>query len=173
METFADADGHRKLLTDLISRLEDDELKFYESSSTFNFFAWHVCAGAAFVMSILSGALASFMSDVTFKEYGKVVLAVLSFVSAIGGFVHRVWRPLHIRASNLTALMARHAGQKFELQYRVEPDPEVVAMLLSMGIRVLNQAMRALPSFTDLASDKVDAVTAELDRGLMSVNESK
>lgn len=82
METFADAGGHRKLLTDLISRLEDDELKFYESSSTFNFFAWHVCAGAAFVMSILSGALASFMSDVTFKEYGKVVLAVLSFVSA-------------------------------------------------------------------------------------------
>jgi len=82
VETFADTGGHRKLLTDLILRLENDELKFYESSSSFNFFAWHVCVGAAFVMSILSGALASFMSDVTFKEYGKVVLAGLSFVSA-------------------------------------------------------------------------------------------
>jgi hypothetical protein len=82
VETYPDAGAHRKLLIGLIARLEDGELKFYESSSTFNFFAWHVCAGAAFVMSILSGALASFMSDATFKDYGKVVLAVLSFVSA-------------------------------------------------------------------------------------------
>ena len=88
METYADMDDHRTLLQDLISRLEGGELGFYKSASNFNYWAWHVCAGAAFLMSMASGGFAALMSDVTFKQYGKVVLAVLSLASAIAtGFL--------------------------------------------------------------------------------------
>jgi hypothetical protein len=73
---------HKKLLSDLIARLEREELAEYKSASTFHYWMWHVCAGAAFLASLVSGALASFISDSTFATYGKVVLAVLSFVSA-------------------------------------------------------------------------------------------
>lgn len=74
--------AHRKLLSALIDRLESEELPYFESASSFNYWAWHICSGTAFLVSIVSGGLASFMSDTIFQTYGKVVLAVLSFVSA-------------------------------------------------------------------------------------------
>lgn len=73
---------HRKLLVGLIARLENEELPEYARASNFHYWMWHICAGAAFLTSLVSGALASFISDSIFATYGKVLLAILSFVSA-------------------------------------------------------------------------------------------
>ncbi len=77
------ADGaQRQLLQSLIVRLEKDELAEYTKASNFHYWMWHLCAGAAFLTSLVSGALASLISDRTFAAYGKVLLAALSFISA-------------------------------------------------------------------------------------------
>ncbi len=73
---------HRKLFMALIERLETRELRFYERASNRNYWAWHLCVGIAFVVSMTSGGFASFMSNAAFEAYGKILLAVLSFLSA-------------------------------------------------------------------------------------------
>lgn len=74
--------AQRQLLQSLIARLEKEELAEYKSAANLHYWMWHICAGGAFLASLISGALASFISDTTFAAYGKVLLAVLSFVSA-------------------------------------------------------------------------------------------
>jgi hypothetical protein len=78
----ANPDAQRTLLANLIERLETEELPFYERASSFNFWAWHFCAITAFLVSILSGALASLIPDDVFRDHGRIYIAVLSFASA-------------------------------------------------------------------------------------------
>jgi hypothetical protein len=56
---------------------------------------------------------------------------------------------------NITALTARHIGGEPTFAYLRPTDPEVVAMVNSIGLRVLTASVELLPSFTDVPKDAV------------------
>ncbi|MBN3506435.1 DUF5677 domain-containing protein [Burkholderia cenocepacia] len=65
--------------------------------------------------------------------------------------------------SNITALTARHIGEQPTFAYLRPAKPEVIAMLNSIGLRVLMASVELLPSFTDVPEDAVANLKKEVE----------
>jgi hypothetical protein len=57
---------------------------------------------------------------------------------------------------NLLSLVERHGIDKSQLRYRSEPRPEFTHLILTIGVMVLSDAAKILPSFSDVSADQVD-----------------
>lgn len=89
MTASAEVKTHKELLCDLIAQLEGEELPFYQSSSQWNYWAWHLTAGIAFLSSVISALAAALIDENGFKAYGKVLLVVVPVVGAgAAGLLH-------------------------------------------------------------------------------------
>lgn len=64
--------------------------------------------------------------------------------------------------SNITALTARHIGEEPTFAYLRSANPEVIAMVNSIGLRVLTASVELLPSFTDVPEDAVANLINEI-----------
>lgn len=63
---------------------------------------------------------------------------------------------------NITALTARHIGEEPTFAYLRSANPEVIAMVNSIGLRVLTASVELLPSFTDVPKDAVAKLINEI-----------
>lgn len=63
---------------------------------------------------------------------------------------------------NITALIARHIGEEPTFAYLRPANPEVIAMVNSIGLRVLTASVELLPSFTDVPEDAVAKLINEI-----------
>ncbi|MEX3961065.1 hypothetical protein AB4Y42_02425 [Paraburkholderia sp. EG286B] len=75
-------DTHRELLLELIQTLETEELRYYERTSSANYWAWHIFVLLALMASLLSAACVSLLPSESFQSYGKALAAGLSLLSA-------------------------------------------------------------------------------------------
>lgn len=81
--------GHQPLLSQLITRLETQELRFYRCSASFNYWAWHITAGIAFLSSVITALVAALIGEAEFKSYGKILLIIVPIVgAAAAGLLH-------------------------------------------------------------------------------------
>lgn len=83
------ADNHRALLENLVRRMETQEHSFYKGSASFNYRAWHITAGIAFLSSVVSALAAALINGADFASYGRVVLITVPVLGATAsGLLH-------------------------------------------------------------------------------------
>jgi hypothetical protein len=69
---------HKKLLSDLLYTLEQEERLFYKKGSERSWWAWHIFAGIVFIASLGTAIVTGMLDSKTFDAYGKVTLLFLS-----------------------------------------------------------------------------------------------
>ena len=69
---------HKKLLRELLLKLETEELPFYKKGSSSNWWAWHIFAGMVFVTSLATVLMTGLLDAKLFDQYGKLWLLILS-----------------------------------------------------------------------------------------------
>ena len=116
---------HRDLLQNLLSRLENQELRFYEKSAKFHYWSWSIGAYISFLSSILVTLLTSLASQNWYATQTKTWIIVISIAGASASGLSNLYKDREKEA-------LREEG-RIELEY-------IIALAKSYLISATNEA---------------------------------